>query len=236
MKYMGSKRRIAHHILPLVLADRKPGQWYVEPFCGGCNMLEHVDNPRLASDAQQGDQIRVRELQTQVPFAPPPVSETAYKAIRDNKEGFPAWLVGYAGFPLSFGAKWFGGMARSGGKEAHRDHAAEAVRNLHKQAPKLAGVDFRHGSYLDLPIPPNSIIYCDPPYRGTTGYKAGAFCHDTFYLWCHEQARAGHQVFISEYDMPREWFRCVWEGEVALNLDNTKAARRAVERIFVPIL
>lgn len=224
MKYMGSKRRIAHHILPLVLADRKPGQWYVEPFCGGGNMLEHVDNPRLASDAHPYLIALLRELQTQVPFAPPPISETAYKAMRQHKDAFPAWLVGYAGFNLAFAADFFAGYAKDA---KGSDYEARATRNLNKQAPKLAGVDFRHGSYLDLPI---------PPYRGTTGYKAGAFCHDTFYLWCHEQARAGHQVFISEYDMPREWFRCVWEGEVALNLDSTKAARRAVERLFVPIL
>lgn len=29
MKYMGSKERIAKHILPIILKDRKPEQWYV---------------------------------------------------------------------------------------------------------------------------------------------------------------------------------------------------------------
>lgn len=35
MKYMGSKNRIAKEILPIILRDRKPNQWYVEPFVGG---------------------------------------------------------------------------------------------------------------------------------------------------------------------------------------------------------
>ena len=32
MKYMGSKARFTKEILPIILKDRKPEQWYVEPF------------------------------------------------------------------------------------------------------------------------------------------------------------------------------------------------------------
>lgn len=35
MKYMGSKARHAKELLPIILANRKQGQWYVEPFVGG---------------------------------------------------------------------------------------------------------------------------------------------------------------------------------------------------------
>ncbi len=35
MKYMGSKARFAKDILPIILKDRKPEQWYVEPFARG---------------------------------------------------------------------------------------------------------------------------------------------------------------------------------------------------------
>ena len=47
---MGSKRRIAKDILPIILENRKPDQWYVEPFCGGCNMIELVNGNRIAND------------------------------------------------------------------------------------------------------------------------------------------------------------------------------------------
>lgn len=40
MKYMGSKSRIAKYILPIILKDRKDGQYYVEPFCGGSKKWE----------------------------------------------------------------------------------------------------------------------------------------------------------------------------------------------------
>ena len=42
MKYMGSKNRIAKHILPIILKDRKENQYYVEPFVGGANMIDKV--------------------------------------------------------------------------------------------------------------------------------------------------------------------------------------------------
>lgn len=50
MKYMGSKSRIAKYILPIILKDRKDGQYYVEPFCGGCNTIDKVKGLRIGND------------------------------------------------------------------------------------------------------------------------------------------------------------------------------------------
>ena len=50
MKYLGSKRRISKHILPIILKDRKENQVYVEPFVGGCNMIDKVDGIRIGND------------------------------------------------------------------------------------------------------------------------------------------------------------------------------------------
>ena len=50
MIYMGSKARFAKELLPIILKDRKEGQWYVEPFCGGCNMIDKVTGNRMACD------------------------------------------------------------------------------------------------------------------------------------------------------------------------------------------
>lgn len=50
MKYMGSKRRIAKHILPIILKDRKEEQWYVEPFVGGANIIDKVVGNRIGAD------------------------------------------------------------------------------------------------------------------------------------------------------------------------------------------
>lgn len=50
MKYMGSKNRIAKHILPIILKDRKENQYYVEPFVGGANMIDKVNGLRIGAD------------------------------------------------------------------------------------------------------------------------------------------------------------------------------------------
>ena len=53
MKYMGSKNRIAKHILPIILKDRKPDQWYVEPFVGGANMIDKVEGNRVGGEINE---------------------------------------------------------------------------------------------------------------------------------------------------------------------------------------
>jgi len=35
MKYMGSKRRIAKYIIPIITKNLTPDRWYIEPFVGG---------------------------------------------------------------------------------------------------------------------------------------------------------------------------------------------------------
>ena len=50
MKYMGSKASVAKHILPIILKDRIDGQWYVEPFLGGANIIDKVRGNRLGGE------------------------------------------------------------------------------------------------------------------------------------------------------------------------------------------
>ena len=40
MKYMGSKARIVHEILPIMLD--KEHDTFVDAFCGGCSVIENV--------------------------------------------------------------------------------------------------------------------------------------------------------------------------------------------------
>jgi len=56
-------------------------------------------------------------------------------------------------------------------------------------------------SYNQVKIQPNSVIYCDPPYRNTAKYQK-TIDYDKFYQWCLENP---NPVFISEYEMPKEF-------------------------------
>lgn len=139
MKYMGSKRRIAKYILPIILKDRYVGQYYVEPFCGGCNSLDKVDGPRIGSDINKYLIALLKYMQNDE-FNLPDISEDQYKDIKNNKDHYPDWLVGYVGFNLSFGAKFFGGYRRD--KKGVRNYQNEAQQNLRAQQQLIKDVKF----------------------------------------------------------------------------------------------
>src|SRR5690554_3354939 len=131
MKYMGSKARLAKHILPIMLKDRKPNQWFVEPFCGGCNIIDKVDGNRIANDAHPYLIAMFRELANG--WEPPvTIPESIYNFVKKNRKKFPPYLVGYIGFNISYGGKWWGGYSRD--KTGKRDYSYEAYRHMMKQA------------------------------------------------------------------------------------------------------
>ena len=84
--------------------------------------------------------------------------------------------------------------------------------------------------YREVEIKPRSIIYCDPPYKGTDRYNTGDFDHEAFYDWCERQTEL---VLVSEYDMPEDRFVAVWQREHRSRLSGT-ANNGVVEKLFVP--
>jgi DNA adenine methylase len=231
MKYMGSKNRIAKYLLPIILKEREERQWYVEPFVGGCNMIDKVDGNRIGADKNEYVIALFKALQDG--WKPPlKVSEEEYLHIKNNLSEYDKALAGYVGFN-SYGGKFFRGYRRD--NEGKRDYWKEHHNNLMKQLPKLKDVDFHHTDYRQLTIPDNSIIYCDIPYGDTEKYKVGGqyekFDYDAFFEWVRIKVAQGHQVFISEYTAPSD-FTCVWSKEINSNLTNTEIDKTAVERLF----
>ena len=225
---MGSKRRIAKHILPIMLAERKPEQWWVEPFVGGANMIDKVTGNRLGADINHyliNALVAIRDCVLDLPQNNSQFTEEDYKQLRKSDE---YKYKGYAGFAFSYGGKWLGGWRRDGLNK--RDYVSESYKNAVKQSPLLQGVQLINKGYLDLEIPDNSLIYCDPPYEGTTKYKDG-FNHTDFWQWCREKATGGHTVFVSEYNAPSD-FECVWQKETVSSLTKDTGSKRAIEKLF----
>ncbi len=227
MQYMGSKARHAKELLPIILRDRKPGQWYVEPFVGGANMIDKVDGNRIGNDSHPHLICLLKAVRDG--WLPPSnVDEQWYKYAKNKRDLTPE--TGFIGFLCSFGSKWFGGYARN---RIGTNYARTGHNSLLKQAPNLRGIDFRCGSYLDLDIPSDSIIYCDPPYANTTKYATGGFDHIEFWEWCDDKVMGGHKVFVSEYTAPDGWVE-VWRKDVTANFDSSRSEASArVEKLFV---
>lgn len=230
MKYMGSKNRIAKHILPIMLRDRKEGQYWVEPFVGGANMIDKVDGNRIGADFNEYLIDALKDIRDNLEIIPKDnkeFTESDYKTL--GKENHKH--KGYAGFAFSYSGKWLGGWCRGNANDGRpRDYVSEAYKNAVKQSPHIQNVELSHSSYNDLDIPKESIIYCDPPYEGTTSYK-DKFSHKEFWQWCRDKSKEGHTVFVSEYNAPED-FTCVWEKEVNSSLTKDTGSKKATEKLF----
>jgi DNA adenine methylase len=202
---MGSKNLIAKSILPIMLAERKLGQYWVEPFVGGANIIDKVEGNRIGNDTHPF--LIALLIALQKGYIPPTnISRDFYYTIKSRPQDYPLELVGFVGFLCSFGGKWWGGFAFD---SEGNNYAERGSRVLIKQVQNLKNVDFRCISYLDLEIPDNSIIYCDPPYENTVKYR-DKFNHEEFWNWCRNMTKKGHKVFISEYQAPED-FVCIKE-------------------------
>jgi len=229
MKYMGSKARIAKDILPIILKDRKHDQWYVEPFAGGANVIQYVSGNRIVPDSNRILIECLKLIRDNPDQLPKETTEQMYKSIKNSEIDVSDGLKGYYAFALSYGGKQWGGWCRD--SEGKRNYVQEALNNALKQSKLLDKCLFECREYDKIELQPNSIVYCDPPYAGTTKYKE-AFDHVKFWNWVREQAKNGHQVFVSEYNAPND-FKCVWEKEIVSSLTKNTGSKKGTERLFV---
>lgn len=228
MVYMGSKNRIAKELIPIITEKLKPNQWYVEPFVGGANMIDKIEHPYKLGADNNKYLIALLEAVQNGQELPEYITKDEYIAVKTNKDNYPDWYVGFVGLVCSFRAKFFGGYSgyyttKTG---IQRNYIKECINNILKQ--NLDGIKLVCSSYDALDIPANSIIYCDPPYNGTTKYK-DSFDSDAFWQWCRDKVKEGHTVYVSEYNAPED-FKCIWEKQINSNLGNT--AKTATEKLF----
>ena len=201
MRYLGGKSKIARQLAEIIGG----GDLLIEPFVGG-GAVTAVLAPRFnevrAYDIHPDLILMWKDLQNG--WEPPrTITEEQYAAL---KYAEPSALRGFAGFAgASWGGKWFGGYAR--GDE--RNYADEAARSLARDIKKLGNVVFTRADYRTLTPSPESVVYADPPYAGTTGYGE---CFDSKEFWVvmDSWANSGARVFVSEYSCPVNW-QVVWQ-------------------------
>lgn len=237
---MGSKRRIASDILDVMMhyyKDDNPK--FVDVFCGGCNLLEHVPAnwKRIAND----NNIFLIHMwfaitNNVVADLPKRIEKDLYSDVRrawhkGDVSMYPIYLQGWVGFMASYNGRFFDG-GYSGHNANGRDYIEEQINNTLKQVDKLRNVVWCAGDYSELsPLPKHSLIYCDPPYNGTKEYSTSVgFDYDKFYDWCRVKKQEGHEIFVSEYNMPSD-FDCVWEKQVT-NAMNQHKTYKPIERLF----
>jgi hypothetical protein len=150
---------------------------------------------------------------------PEKMTKAEYTAIKKNPDAYAPELVAFAATGVTFGSMWFGEYVKDGpGENRCRQSRDSCLRD----APGLTGAIFRHWTYDSedlaafLAERAPCLIYCDPPYVGTTGYagaktkiKVGDSAGKNewkaapFWRWADRMVEAGHTVFVSEYTGPK---------------------------------
>lgn len=235
MKYMGSKSRLSKVLYEVMEPSLQNATAYVEPFAGGLNMTSYVaerfNGKIIASDIHEY-LIAMWDALLNGWIPPEQITKEEYYHIKNNKDDNKA-LTGWVGFNCSYAGKWFAGFAGiTKTKTGIRDYQAEAHRNIMKQLESIKDIQLFNKPYWDLDIPNSSVVYCDPPYKGTTGYR-DSFDHDKFWAWCRAISKEC-KVFISEYNAPED-FDCIWSKTIKSSLsanNQSGTVTSSIEKLF----
>ena len=197
---MGGKQRQGRIIAEYVRKVLGEEQWYVEPFCGALGVAQRVAHEKMVlADSSKSLITTWKAVQNPSLELPDTITEDEYqrlKKTRDPKD----WMTAYAGFGVSFGGKWFGGYARN---KVGTNFSRNLKRSVERKRDAARSATFVCADYRDLEIPPNSVVYCDPPYaKRTKAHDFKSFDHDEFWDWCRSKVAEGHVVLATEFHVP----------------------------------
>ncbi len=239
MKYIGSKERISNLIVPFIqdCIDDNNIKSYIEPFVGSCAIIEKINcKLKQGFDSNQYLIALWREVQRGLDLSRIYLTKEQYDKVKNNKDEFPDWMVGFAGFLCTYNAKFFGGYAKVTTTKigTTRNYQDESIRNIMKQSNNITDIKFKNIDFFDIKYLDNNFIYLDPPYDKTTSYELKHCGKEEFnfskYLDKTIELSKNNFVICSEYQMP-ENFICIWEKNLTTTLDN--ASRKIVtEKLF----
>lgn len=238
MQYMGGKFRQSKAICQVLKPYINEDTVYVEPFCGamwsaarvakelkpGLMILNDINRPLMLlweKCLEEGcDWLPVDAEQVEREYQ-------KYRIIQDENDPLTAWY----GTALSFGGKWFGGVARD--RRGKTNFGIKGVKSMGKKIDSLRMVEteLKTGSYKDLEIPSGAVVYLDPPYEGRTkAHHFDKFDYNEFWQWVRELSKRCI-VFTSCFDCPSD-FETIYEwGDTVVRHLNSKGTDGTNERL-----
>lgn len=240
MIYQGSKAKLRNDILPILqnCIDTHKVKGYVEPFVGGANIIDHIQNVVRIGTDNNYELIELLKYMRDNPSLkgfPEECSFEHYAEVREQRKlktsKYPTWYIAGIGYFASYGGRYFdGGYGRDskGGRNIYNERLAYA----RKQAPLLKDITFNALDYRYYDSYTDCVFYLDPPYKGTKTYNGkSGFDYDDFYDFVRRLSKRNY-VFVSEYYMPED-FKCIWSKErKVLQKSDRKQGETAVEKLF----
>lgn len=112
---MGSKAKITKYIVPIIQRkiDESGARYYVEPFAGGCNVIDKIKAEyRIASDSNKYLIALFQHLQDGGEL-PEHITREEYnkarEAYRTGDNSLQAWYIGAVGFLASYNGRFYDG-------------------------------------------------------------------------------------------------------------------------------
>lgn len=233
MQYMGSKTRgIGPNIAKLLnsVIKSRSLHTYSEPFCGALSVLHKVRAQEVrGSDACVPLITTINAIRKG--WDPPlDVDKSTWTKLKKTLDPADP-MTAFVGFGCSWAGNYFGSFIGTYKFTKRRVPAATAARSslLRKIRACAPGAAFTAGDYTQSPH--TDIVYCDPPYLGTSGYTAvGAFNHAEFWDWCRARSTTA-LVGVSELSAPDD-FVAVLSKSIQQRMC-TRAGSRRSESLYV---
>lgn len=228
MSYLGGKSRRAQHIVDLLNRSEFDGLQYLEPFVGYAHILRRVSNKSdyFASDSNRLLIHLLHAVQNNVEI--PHVEREEYYDLRNM--GGVSLKRAAAAFTYSYkGGAWKSYFHIRRGRCYSDEHRRYYARL--NACPVFRKTTLQTSDYRVL-TPVNMLIYCDPPYVGTTPYEESGH-YDTDEFWEYMRKWSLHNiVFVSESRAPSD-FVCLFDTTKLNNYTPNGKPKPRVERVFV---
>ena len=237
MVYMGSKDRTAKYLIPImnkIIKDNNIDYFFDMCVGGGnlsANKKHHLDVKNIIGlDNNKYLIALLKEVQKRdIEYFS--VTKEEYKHIKENKDEYEQWYVGYVGFLQSFGSNFFGSYVKTniGG----RNTIKERYNNLISQRDSLLKIKLFHKDIFEVDyskLPKNSLLYFDPPYSNTTEYHS-KFDSEKFWELINNLSK-NFIVLISEFNTPDNYVS-IWNKEKLSILNSKSNYKTDVEHLFV---
>ena len=225
MAYVGGKSMSSQFIIDILNNPKYDAMHYIEPFVGYCHILRRIIKKGSYS-ASDSNALLVRLLHgiQNGEHIPDNISRDEYN-YHLSSEGINLRSA-VACFAYSYNGKPWGGYCPTN-KTGTRNYVNERIRyyktllkNDTFMKTKLYCNDYKKWN------PVGCLIYCDPPYFGTTTSKK--FDTEIFWAVVRHWSR-NNTVFVSGYEAPDD-FICVGKSEKQCSLNGKHSQR--TEKLF----
>lgn len=213
MHYIGSKyymRKPISNIINAVIDD----QDFVSLFCGSCTVEALINaKRRIINDKQPYVAAMWNAVINGYKFPKDTYTKEDHDIMKRK------WLAGEVPedeYPecaflmtcYSLFGRWGASYYRNAYKK-DPTHEYNGMKNIYKRAEQMRGnTTVLNMDYRDVPIPPESVIFADPPYVGVENNVWGLnekFDHNEFWEYMRELVHNGHIVFVTESTAPNDF-------------------------------